>query len=218
MENFRPAGTLSQFISDLKASKKNKNSLMVWQTVKGKKHVLRGTFASLKKDKDITVVNIALEKNHSFDKESPIFLYEESNGILFKGEYSFYVNLNLKLVIDDKVFLREKRKSSRFGFHYSDVTILVKYDNKLMECNLKDVSELGYAFQVKHKLASVYKPGETIELAEVHGIKLPKTISGKIVHVGKSPHKWSKDMTIVGVKFNRKSKLFTVIAKEMGLT
>ena len=88
MENFRPAGTLSQFLTDLKSSKVNEGSLMVWQTVKGKKKVLKGSYSSHKKEKDKTVVNIHLEKNHSFDKDSPIYLYEEVNGILFKGEIS----------------------------------------------------------------------------------------------------------------------------------
>ncbi|MAZ49669.1 MAG: hypothetical protein CME65_14000 [Halobacteriovoraceae bacterium] len=218
MENFRPAGTLSQFLTDLKSSKVNEGSLMVWQTVKGKKKVLKGSYSSHKKEKDKTVVNIHLEKNHSFDKDSPIYLYEEVNGILFKGEYSYYVNQNLKLIIDEKVFLKEKRKSPRFGFHYSDVKIELEYQKKTYEFKLKDVSDLGYSIELKHKIAEHFKVTQPINLLSVHGVNLPKAIGGSIVYIQKSPHKWSKGHSIIGIKFNRKSKLFTLIAKQMGLS
>lgn len=216
MDSFRPAGTLSQFISDLKASKGEK--LMVWQTVNGKKVVLKGSFSNHKKEKNRTIVNIALDKSHSFDQDSPIYLYEELNGILFKGEYSYYVNKNLKLIIDEKVFLREKRKSSRFNFHYSEVLVDLEHEKAKFEFKLKDVSDLGYSIEVKNKIATHFKEGETIKLLSVHGVKLPKAIPGKIIHNSKSPHKWAKGTSIIGIKFNRKSKLFSMIAKQMGLS
>ncbi len=217
MESFRPAGTLKQFLSDLKSSKDNKKSLMVWQTVKDKKHLLRGTYSSHSKNKEKTIVNIELDKNHSFDQGQPIYLFEEVNGILFKGEYQFYVNQNLKLVIDDKVFLREKRKSNRFAFHYSNVSVAVKYSNADFEFSLKDVSDKGYSILVASRIAKSFIADNDIDLMGVHGIKLPREIKGKIVHVTKSPHKAESNKSIVGIKFNKKSKLFSIIAKEMGL-
>lgn len=217
MESFRLAGSIDQFLNDLKSLKKTGSSVTLWQTINKRKEIVKAKYASHKQEKERTIVSFDLNKVFGFSQTQPIFIFEEKKGLLFKGEYEYCVNKKLKVIIDDKVFLKEKRRGERFSFHYSEVKLdlLFPSGSPNKDIKLKDVSSYGYSFLIAAMIAKSFKLGDEIGITSINGLKLPKAIPGKIIHLTGAKKTKEKNQYKVGVAFNRKSKIFTEIIEQM---
>jgi hypothetical protein len=206
---FRIAGTIHEFFSDLDGLKLNDHYLIIWQNnAKGEKVIVEGSFDSYFEEKGRTFIQARLEKNLSFLKDNPVFIYEKIQGILFKGRFEFCINNVLKIMADDKVFLKEKRSVHRFYFSYTTVNALIKTihpdSGKELsdEVRLNDITTHGLAFRVSVSRAASILVGSSIKLEVIHGIRLPEPISGTKVK-------------IIGVKFDKPSKLIGAVINQM---
>ena len=108
-EKFRLAGDIREFFQDLKKLKNEDDSLVIWQTSDTKKQKFQGKFESYQTDKDKIIINLRLEKTQSFEPNKDIFVFAQEKGILFKGVYEFCVASSLKIVADEKIYLKEKK-------------------------------------------------------------------------------------------------------------
>jgi len=219
-KGFRIAGTLNEFLKDLEVLKDEEHSLIVWQNdAEGNKQIFDGHYDSYSKDKERIIINVKLKKNEVFEKDNPVYIFEKAKGILFKGRYEFCVNAVLKILADDKVFLKEKRHEKRFYFNYTEVkakilaTHLDSEDTFEEKLKLRDVCSGGFSFKVSHKKAKLFTPGMKISLIDIGGIDLPRVVNGKIAHIShfKSLSTNAEAITkekLVGVSFDTRSKLF----------
>lgn len=213
---FRVAGTLNEFLSDLEILKNTEHSLIVWQNdARGKKNIFDGKYQSFTQDKDKTIINIKLDKNYTFEKDNPVYIFEKDKGILFKGRYEYCINCVLNVLADNRVFLREKRIKSRFYFNYTkvktNINITIEPDKIInLSVNIRDISPEGFAFRYDKNKSKIFSPGMQVELANIGGIELPRSLAGELRHISNYKDVGAlagSDTVVVGVKFTNPSKL-----------
>jgi len=225
-KGFRIAGTLNEFIKDLDVLKNSHHELIIWQSdAQGNKKIYEGAYDSYTKDKDNIIIIIKLLKNESFLTDQIIYIFEKKKGILFKGKYDFCVNKVLKIIADDRVFLKEKRVEKRFTFNYTKPGAMLFFTQTDSEKDLKDVVRLrdicsgGYSFKVSKKRASELTLKTEVKLSNIGGINLPVPILGEIAHISNfktlSTEQSDKKEKLVGVRFHEKSKLFSKVIAVM---
>ncbi len=217
---FRLAGSIGEFVSQLKLPREAEHKLLLWQSVGGsKRNKVEGVFCSIKKEKDRVIIIIELDQTSSFNQKESIFILDDEFGLLFKGQYEFCVNKKLQLVVDDKVFLREKRKQDRYNFHYTKVNVSLVYQDSVPIDNatVRNLNEAGASIIVKDTIGNKLKVGSDISLTKIHGITLPRQIDGTIAHItsSKNVRGLEGSFLVIGVKFNQKSKLLLKVFQSM---
>lgn len=211
-DSFRPAGALKEFYGELDGLKKSQSQIVVWQTDKsGERNQYNGMIKSYLANKTQTVINLTIPGTCQFDDQSSIFIYEEIKGILFKGQYEHFVNGNLKLIADDRVFLKEKRNCQRVVFQYTKVSVDLKYGQTLdlNKQKLKDISKFGFGILVSEKIAKGLKLELDLNIKSINGIEMPVSLEGEIVH--KTCQDRKNGIYIIGVKFKSESKLISKV-------
>jgi hypothetical protein len=219
-DEFRLAGTLKEFYGELETLKKVKSKFLLWQTDdKGKRHTFEAIMQSYLANKDQTIITLKPEPGKSFDKTRPFFIYEEVKGMLFKGNYENFVNDVLRILADDKVFLKEKRSVFRVNFHYTKVFVNLKYGNKIdfEHIKLKDISEYGFGLLCNETMARALVVGVELGITNINGLEMPTRLDGIITHkVSSEKVKGAKKgLTLVGVKLNQQSKLIGKVIKTL---
>lgn len=217
-DEFRLAGNIEEFLNQLESLKGHSKNLLIWQSSKQKKSKLKASFKSVETQTDRMIVSIVLEDIISFIQKDPIFIYDEKLGLLFKGQYEFCVNKNLKLAVDDKVYLKEKRKHTRHAFHYTKVEGHLNYQGiNIGNLLIKDINELGAGVIASKTITDKLKVGLEVALTHIHVVELPRPITAKIVHI--TPYKkvrgLGKDAFLLGIKFTKKSKLIDKVVKAL---
>jgi len=213
-DSFRIAGNISEFFSELKSIKSAKSPLKIWQTIKNKKHLFEGHLFDFENEKKHTIVSLELLENSSFDPVHSIYIFDDERGILFKGTYEYCVSKRLKIIADEKVYLREKRKVKRYNFHYNIVNINLSISNQidLEGIQLKDISEYGFSCLLKDSICEKLKVDQEISLVGINGLILPRKINGVLAHKSKNS---KRSHLHVGVKFKQKSKLIGKIIEQL---
>ncbi|MBD64489.1 MAG: hypothetical protein CME62_04740 [Halobacteriovoraceae bacterium] len=223
-KGFRVAGTLKEFLNDLEVLKDEPHHLIIWQNdEKGQKIIFDGQYLSYAVESEQIIIHLQLLKNAVFHQENPVYIYEKAKGILFKGQYKFCVNNVLKVLADEKVFLREKRKYDRFHFNYTKVkaSLLMPFNGKqeTHDFALRDVGSGGLAFKVSKGQLNHFPKNLEIELCSLGGIDLPKAIKGTIAHRSRFHDTNALDNAhklIIGMSFQAPSKLITKVMQVMG--
>ena len=146
-------------------------------------------------------------------------MYAKEDGFLLKGKFQrqdrdFYV-----ILMDENVFLREKRKTDRFQFQYTKIYTDVLYGEKIsfQGLLLKDISEDGYGLLMNEAKSKAFVEGMQLGITKISTIELPRPLNGSIVHKTLTKDKGEERLNIVrlGVKFHKPSKLINHIKKAM---
>lgn len=219
-EAFRQAGTLNEFYEELDAIVANCKSTLVWQTDReGKRVKLKTRIISYKLEIDQTLIMLPLGEVESFKKKLDYFIYDEKDGILFKGRFLRNDQERVILRADENVFLREKRVFHRVYFQYTKVYVDVSYGQKLEfhSLLLKDISEDGYGLLITGAMSKALLAGMTLGITKIHSIKLPRPLEGKIIHstILEEDEDPKRTKVKLGVKFHKKSKLIELVKKAM---
>lgn len=219
-ENFRPAGTVTEFYGELDSMIKNKRELLVWQTDhQGKRIKINANIITYKTDHWQTLITINSSSLDKLKKRFTFFMYAKEDGFLLKGKFQrqdrdFYV-----ILMDENVFLREKRKTDRFQFQYTKIYTDVLYGEKIsfQGLLLKDISEDGYGLLMNEAKSKAFVEGMQLGITKISTIELPRPLNGSIVHKTLTKDKGEERLNIVrlGVKFHKPSKLINHIKKAM---
>ncbi len=209
---FRPAGAVTEFYGQLEQLSKAEEKVLVWQTnTKEERTTVYSTIKSYLASKDNTIINISLQDDTKLAQELPVFIYDESNGVLFKGSVEHQINKTVKIKAFDNVFLKENRSVRRVNFQYTKVMVDITYGKKLNfhGLRLKDISENGFSIWVNSKMAQGFKKNIEVNLDLINNIEIPIELEGMIVHKtsGEKVMGGRKEAVLIGVKFHQKSKL-----------
>jgi hypothetical protein len=222
---FRLAGTIQEFFTDLDALKNKEHYFIIWQNdQRGEKVIVEGSFDSYFEEKGRTYIQAKLDKNLSFIKDNPVFIFEKLQGILFKGRFEFCINNILKIMADDKVFLKEKRDKQRFYFSYTKVEAVFRTQHPDSGAELTDTVRLndittdGLAFKLSSARAASMPIGSKVWLDIIHGLKLPTPIGGVIAHRSDDARVVKgkdNNLKLIGVKFDQTSELIGAVISQM---
>ena len=219
-DSFRQAGALTEFYGQLETIIKRCQDILIWQTdEQGKRVKQTARVVSYSANEDQTLINLGADSFDAFKKKLNIFIYDEDDGILFKGKFLRYDQKLLVLRADENVFLREKRHFDRWHFQYTKVFVDVQYGGRIdfHDLLLKDISEDGYGLMVTESKSKALLVGMELGITKIHNIELPRPLEGKIIHRSVlEQHEDPKRTKIkLGVKFNKKSKLVNLVMKAM---
>lgn len=121
------------------------------------------------------------------------------------------MNSVLKILADDKIFLKEKRSKKRFFFTYTApaIEILGETETVFGKAKLVNVTSDGFGFYVKSENKKLFNETKPIGLKSIGGIDFPTPLKGVIKHVSKvqkqTDHQYGS--ILVGVKFDQTSKI-----------
>ena len=216
---FRSNVEIERFYGLLEKIKKSAQEMLLWQTnSEGEKLKVSVQLKSYIVNKSSVTISLTIgpKEFSQIDKESPIYLYDEFEGVLFKGQYESWTNGLLKLTPDPKVLIKEKRSTERTNFFYTKVYSDICYGKKIdfEQIRIKDITSFGVGLLVSEKMAAGLKEGIEVDIKSIHGIELTKSIEGVITH--KTPtgkvKGYKAGMVLVGVKFIQESKLIHVVS------
>lgn len=220
-ESFRQAGTINEFHEELETIVKRSKDILIWQTdQQGKRVKVGARILNFKIEPQQTLITVASAGMDNLKKKLDYFIYDEADGILFKGNFLRADLKNAVLRVDDNVFLKEKRMASRHYFQFTKVFVDVNYGERLNFHNLllRDISEDGFGLLITGAMSKALLEGMTLGLIKIHSVELPRPLEGKIIHRTVLEENEDPKMTKVrlGVKFHKKSKLVQLINKAMG--
>ena len=217
--NFRVAGEVQEFYEELDQLTADMAQVLIWQTdIQEERTAVKANFVSYEGSSDGTLINIMPITPVIFDESIPFYIYEESQGILFKGKYDSREKKVYKIKADDKVFLKERRKARRLYFQYNDIRVDIKSNGKTYrKCKLLNISDAGYGMKISPELASTLIGGSEVELVGIHSIKLPESVVGKVIH--STPTEEIKNIDngafVIGLRFIRPNMLLKKVFAEL---
>lgn len=184
-DGFRLAGSMKQFLKNLKTLKESDHEFTIWQSFNGKKRIFKGKFHSIEKERDQYHINISTDITNTFEPESFVYLYEENTGALCKGLYCYNVAGTLKITLEDRFYLKEKRSTDRFSFHYTKIHISISDKNgkSFDRIKLKDISETGFCMNIKNSTLRELNHAQGFYLNKIEDIELPEPLLSRIVHI-----------------------------------
>ena len=220
IEKYRIAGTLKEFYKQLDLLSGKNNEILIWQNQNdGQRKKILATLDSYLIDSTQAYINLKISEKIQLDKQLEIFIYAQTDGILFKGYYESFVNNSLKISAHDKVLLREKRSEDRLNFHYTSVQVNIIYQQKLefKAIRLKDISELGFGILCNEVKAKAFEVGADLALSSIGKVQLPMSLQGKIKHITSSKKVVGvkNDLFYIGVELDQPSKLVSKIFQQM---
>jgi len=209
---FRPGGNIDEFYDKLESLKLKQSQLLFWQTTSsGERKTVGCVISSYSTNNTKTSINLKGLEVENFQKQLPVFIYEDESGILFKGKYESFADDNLQVIAEEKVFFKEQRDTYRVKFHYTNVYVDLKFGQKLdfHKIKLKDITEMGFGVIVDQNMAIAFKEGMELNITKLNEVEMPIPLEGLIAH--KTPtskikgHK--KGSVLLGVKFSKPNKL-----------
>lgn len=219
-DSFRQAGALSEFYTQLQSIIHRCEDILIWQMGEdGKRVKLNAKIVAYRPDSHQTLITIASVQLNLLKKRLGIFIYDERQGILFKGKFLRNEGEDLVLRADENAYLRENRYSSRLCFQYTKVFVDLKYGDKIdfHDILLKDISEDGFGLLLPESMAKAFIVGMNLGITKLNSIILPRPLAGKIIHrtIMEKNDDPKKTKVKLGVKFHQKSNLIKLVMKVM---
>ncbi len=216
---FRDDVEIERFYGLLEKIKKNNQEILLWQSSDdGTKIKFPVTLKSYIINKISVTISLSISGKEfsQLNKDNIIYLYEEDEGVLFKGKYESWVNGLLKISPDPKVLIKEKRSSDRQNFYYTKVFADFLYGKKLNfnQIRIKDITSFGIGLLVSEKIATGLTIGVESDIKAIHGIELPKPIEGRITHKTSTAKVkgYKAGQVLVGIQFAKESIIINTVS------
>lgn len=189
LKGFRQTSSKNELNNCLKIIEKEFYELTCWQTKDDDKNV----FKAFLKDHQIAKNDFYLEleiqgKSNILDGQL-LFIHCEENKTLIKAKIKFKKKNILKLKIDRKFYLEEKRANPRYDilqknismhiFRKNPITAKINDDNVV----IKDITNQGCGFVISASRATIYKQNMEVTIDQIGSEVLEHEITGRVTHV-----------------------------------
>ncbi len=194
-----------------------KLSFMIWQNRNEARSIIHGRlYGHLITETSLTL-DFKISENSNVNTKKRIFLVNEELKILMKAKVKMLGQSRLKLSIDKRFFLEEKRFKQRIDLETREFEadihrkIELKDRHKLETVQLKNISDTGCGFYINSSRAVLFQPDSFIALGSIGGVEFPAPLKGRIKHVtpvntGEKISGLNTRMFLVGVEFEDQYK------------
>lgn len=190
MNNLRRTNDLGEIAYFLKDSIPKATNIMLWQNIKGVRHIWHGRilFLDQEKNKVILVFNENKEKV-DVKKKSTLYVKGEFESVLFKAEIKGVGDHYVQIEIPQFAYLYEKRKFERFKFAGDTNSVLFTRSNDTYTTrsrftgNVIDISRQGITLIIQPNMAQNWSPQDSLNIYRISDKKLNTPITAKIIYI-----------------------------------
>lgn len=188
-----------------------KTGFTVWQNIDDEKQVIPAVII----EQFLGHVDLTLEfrtnDSTKINKSSKLFMLNPESSVLIKGKVKIVSKTKIKVIVDKKFYLSEKRKNGRIDLSEKEMyaqiqrKIDLKDSHKDEQVRVKDISDGGLGFYITPSRAVLFQPDSKIVLDSLEGVDFEIPVKGTIKHatpVASNDASLSNKFLLVGVQFD----------------
>jgi hypothetical protein len=211
-KDLRVSENLKELSNIVKTIIHKKTGFTVWQNKDDKKHVIPAVIV----EQFFGINELALEFRTSdsskIGSRSKLFMLNPESSVLIKGKVKILSKTRIKVIVDKKFYLSEKRINGRIDLSekqmYAQIQrkIDLKDSHKEEQVRVKDISDGGFGFYITPSRAVLFQPDSKIVFDSIEGIEFETPLSGIIKHVtpvASHDASLSNTLLLVGVQFEQ---------------
>jgi hypothetical protein len=183
----------------------------IWQNVDDNKVVIPGLISTQFHSKTELTLEFKIKDSGRVVPRQKIFMFSPELQILIKGQIKIVTKSRLKVVVDKKFYLKEKRVLSRIDVKeknmYASIDRKIEQQDsfKAEQVKIKDVSDGGCGFYITSSRAVLFQPDSVLVFNSIEDVDFAWPITGVIRHVTpvEADHSLSNKLLLVGVQFDQ---------------
>ena len=206
--DLRVSRNITELSKDIKAILGNNEGFTIWQNINGEKEVIPGVINSQFLSSSELTLEFEITDSQKIKPKTKIFMFCDACSMLLKGRIKVISKSKMKVIIDHKFYLKEKRTIPRTEFGKNNIhgsierKIELKNTTKTEDVRLKNISCSGCGFYISANRAIFFQPGSEINIESIEGIYIPEVTKGLITHITPVDVMFdSNKLMLVGVKF-----------------
>lgn len=166
-----------------------KFEFMIWQNQDEDRLVIPGTIYSHSLVNNQLTLDFKVDDPSVINTKSKIFLLNPDLKILLRAKVKLLKSKTLRVTVDQKFYLEEKRIKQRIDLSQKEVKarlcrkIDLKDEKKLEQIHIKNISDGGFGFVISTNRAVLFQRGSTVILESIETVDFETPVQGKIVHV-----------------------------------
>lgn len=224
-KKLRLAKNEQEILRSMQEIAEQKLDVTLWQNKDDGRLVLTVYFKEVDiHNKEITVSFKDKSQEFELDEKLVCFFREDSKNILFKEKVKVVSKKLVESPVPTEIQCEDRRSSdrevlgTRHGGCDHNVTFnlysQVDQGQKLMDCEVYDVSSTGIALKLKANMKKYFDEGAQLTLKEFNGKKLDEEIKGSVVYVLTEEDAKKLHHSVfhrVGVRFSKEYPLASIM-------
>lgn len=222
--DLRISRSISELSKDIKSILSKNEDFTIWQNVDGEKKVTGGVINSQFLTSSDLTLEFEIKDAEIIKPKSKIFMLCEKSSVLLKGKIKIINKNKLKVLIDHKFYLKEKRLSLRLDMTQKNIEAVIdrkielKDSFKTEDVRLKNISSHGAGFYITSSRAVFFQAGSEIKIRSLESVEFQGPIKGVITHVTPIESDFDKNqLMLVGIRFNEEYEDIDTIIQEVEL-
>ena len=189
-DDLRVSTNVNELTSIVKQIMHKKSGFTLWQNKENDERIVfranvRGCLLTATK----LTIDFIVEDSRVINSSQKMFLLSPELSLLMKAKIRIMGKNTIKLLIDSKYYLKEKRKLFRYDLSarkmYIDLDRKIDLKNSLKKetVQVKDLSDKGCGFFITSNRAILFQPDSTIILNSLETVAFERPIKAIIRHV-----------------------------------
>jgi hypothetical protein len=187
-----------------------KSGFTIWQNQDGEKSVIPGIINTQFLSSTELTLDFKISGTSKVNTKLKIYMLSPDSSLLIRGKIKIVTKNRLKIVVDHKFYLKEKRINPRIDLVKKDMyasihrKIELKESTKNENVKMKDVSDGGFGFYITSNRAVLFQPNSNITLQSLEDVEFSHPITGRITHVTpvEADNSLNNRLLLVGVQFD----------------
>lgn len=206
--DLRVSRSISELSKDIKTILGQNEGFTIWQNINGEKQVIPGVINSQFLSSSELTLEFEIADADKIKPKTKVFMFCERASMLLKGKIKVISKSKLKVLVDHKFYLKEKRTTPRMELSDKEVNLLInrkielKNTVKSEDVKLKNISSCGAGFFITSNRAVFFQPGSEVVLKSIGKVQFTENITGIITHVTPVDVTFDRNkLMLVGLKF-----------------
>lgn len=223
--DLRVSKSINELSKDIKAILGDNEGFTIWQNVNGEKQVIPGVINSQFLTNTELTIEFEIIDGEKIRPKTKVFMFCENCSMLLKGKVKQLSKSKLKVLIDHKFYLKEKRMAARMELSSSEVHAMIdrkielKNTVKTEDVRLKNISGYGCGFYITSNRAVFFQPGSEIIIKSLGNVPLKQALTGEITHITPVDVNFdSNKLMLVGIHFQNECQNIEEIVQEVELS
>jgi hypothetical protein len=209
-KDLRESTNIKELSKIVKGIIHKKTCFTIWQNNGGEKSVIPGLISSQFLSSTNLTLEFKINGSTPVSSNLKVFILSPESSVLIKGRVKFISKNRMRVLVDRKFYIKEKRDNSRIDLLKKDIyasiyrKIDLKDTTKVENVKMKDLSDGGCGFYITSNRAVLFQPNSNITLEALEDVEFNHPIKGRITHVTpvEADNSINNTLLLVGVKFD----------------
>jgi uncharacterized protein (DUF927 family) len=188
-QDLRVSTNLKELSNIVKNIIYNKSGFTIWQNIDDEKVIIPGVIESQFISATSLTLGFKISDSRKINTKSKLFMLNLESGVLIKGKVKIIGHTKIKVLVDKKFYLKEKRENFRILLEEKNINAHIQRKMELKDIlkseqvKVKDISDSGCGFFISPNRAVLFQPDSSIILNSLEGVDFEFPIKGTVRHV-----------------------------------